>query len=114
MAAFFGPRISSARTVREHKLGQSRGVLLTDVQATGVQYTHILMVYGADGAPLLAVTSEVNAMAAAGSGGSHFLCLFSGGRHLNMGASDEWADLEKFEVRALAIANRSLDARSAN
>ena len=42
-------------------------------------------------------------MATAGSGRSHFLGLFPGEGHVNLGAADEWADMDKFAAKALEI-----------
>jgi len=51
-----------------------------------------------------AVAAEVNRIAAPGSGRSHFLGVFPGEpRHINLGASDDWADLEKFAGKALEV-----------
>lgn len=56
------------------------------------------------GRPCFAVTSEANRTATPGSGRSHFLCVFPGGpQHDNLGAADDWADLEKFAAKALGV-----------
>jgi hypothetical protein len=36
-------------------------------------------------------------------GGSHFLCIFDGNRHINCGCSYDWADSAKFTAKALRI-----------
>jgi len=68
---------------------------------------HVMYVYeGGDfltGRPCLAVASEVNRMATAGSGRSHFLGLFPGDGHVNLGAADEWADMDSFAAKALEV-----------
>lgn len=111
---FYLPDLTGARYVRHYffrhpQHGPCSCVLVTDCQAASrVQYAHVLYVYaGGDfltGRPCLAVASEVNRVATAGSAGSHFLGLFPGEpMHVNLGASDEWADLVKFAARALEI-----------
>jgi len=42
-------------------------------------------------------------MASPGSGRSHFLGLFPGEGHVNMGAADEWAELDSFAAKALEV-----------
>jgi hypothetical protein len=56
------------------------------------------------GRPCFAVVSEVNRVAAPDSERSHFLGVFPGGpQHINLGASDDWADMERFANKALEI-----------
>ena len=105
------PRIIDARQVASYLLGPYIAMLVTDCQsADRVQYAHILFVYlvdpeQPDGAPqrVLAVASEVNNTRLP-TVGSHFLGLFPGDGHVNLGASNDWADLEHFRQEALAIA----------
>lgn len=78
------------------------------------QYRYILFVYrrGGDGTPCFAVSSSTNSFveklkeAGHALGGSYTLGVFPCDgkmQHLNLGLSDEWADLEKFTVKALSI-----------
>jgi hypothetical protein len=107
------PDLSSARFVRQYAfrhpdLGPSSCVLVTDCQSPSpIQYVHVMYVYEhgdfLTGKICLAVSSEVNRMATPGSGRSHFLCIFSGAKHINLGPSDDWADLEKFTAKALEV-----------
>lgn len=39
-----------------------------------------------------------------GEPASHFLGMFTGAQHVNQGASNDWADLERFTTRALTEA----------
>jgi hypothetical protein len=56
------------------------------------------------GRPCFAVAAEVNRLASPDSGRSLFLGVFPGEpRHINLGASDDWADLEKFADKALEV-----------
>jgi hypothetical protein len=105
-----GPLIKSARGVRRYRLGTYVAELFDRVEGAGVvAYLYVLAVTEADGeTPRLYVTSEVNRMADVLGGGSHFLGAFVERGHLNMGASDEWADLERFASRALEVAARQL------
>jgi hypothetical protein len=105
----YAPAIASAKPLARYRVAGREAVLLGDVVAAGrVEYLYILAVYDPDGEPCLFVASEVNAMHATFGGGSHFLGVFPGEGHFNMGDSDEWADRERFTERALAIARERL------
>src|SRR5512136_2174781 len=107
------PRLTSARVVKLFRFGAPpnsyRGVLVTDCQGEGpIQYVHVMFVHRGTilGPACFAVAAEVNKMAAPGVGSAisehvdtHFLGVFRGAggpMHENWGASDDWADLEKF------------------
>src|SRR5262245_42764950 len=104
----YGPAISDARPLRYYDMGSHVGVLLGELSSAGfVEYLFVLAVspINDENNPLY-VTAEKNHMEGAlpgieGDGGSHFLCSFEGGVHCNFGSSDDWADVEKFEARAL-------------
>lgn len=121
------PDLKTMRIVRNYVLGDCFCLLCTDcVTNQQVEYTHVLFVIRAPSRdPNFAVAAEVNAMAEMGRAqlermraagrspeeiaatadlvGSHFLGVFPGDGHRNLGASDNWADLEKFAKRALEI-----------
>jgi hypothetical protein len=107
------PGLEGARFVRMYffrdpQRGPCSCVLVTDCRnSSRVQYAHVMYVYeGGDfltGRPCLAVASEVNRMASAGSGRSHFLGLFPGEGHVNLGAADDWADMDRFAAKALEV-----------
>src|SRR5512136_2237169 len=113
MNTVYLPDLSGGRFVRSYffrhpQRGPCSCVLVTDCKnSSRVQYAHVMYVYeGGDfltGRPCLAVASEVNRMASAGSGRSHFLGLFPGEGHVNLGAADEWAEMEKFAAKALEV-----------
>ena len=77
---------------------------MTQIVAAGaIQYQYMVVVYDNDNEPCLFVASEVNSMAKAFGGGSHFLGVFPGDGHSNMGDSNDWADQDKFFARASEI-----------
>lgn len=111
------PRIEDANRVATVPLGDSHVMILLDeVKSSGsVQYEFVLAVFdAASGEPVYFVASEVNAMAAAVGGGSHFLGVFDGDGHANLGSSDDWADPSKFfpKARELAAARFRLEPES--
>ena len=112
-----GPRVNSANALlkgsqikRQYQIGRYRAALMGRVDSAGLNdYLYVLAVFGENTAePCLVVTSEVNAQCWNIGGGSHFLCVSSGEVHSNMGASDDWADLDKFTSKALSIAAAEL------
>lgn len=114
MNVFYLPDLTGARYVRHYffrhpQHGPCSCVLVTGCRSVSrVKYAHVLYVYeGGDfltGRPCFAVASEVNLVAGLGDTGSHFLGTFPGDPiHVNLGASDEWADLDKFTARALEV-----------
>lgn len=108
----YAPQIASANAVARYRVCGRAAVLLGNIVSAGmVQYLYILVVYERDGDPCLFVASEVNSEREALGGGSHFLGVFPGEEHLNLGDSDEWADQERFIARALEIAQERLKAR---
>jgi hypothetical protein len=96
------PAIGGATCVRKHDLGAYEAFLLSDIENVGlIAYLYVMPVYSkAEKHPVLFITSEANMMASMG-GGSHFLCAFHRGQHLNFGASNAWADIDRFEAAAL-------------
>ena len=110
------PTILDARHVSSYLLGPYIAMLFTDCQSGGrVQYAHILFVYTYDPQRpstqpqrLLAVAAEVNNTRRPGSP-SHFLGLFPGNGHVNLGASSDWANLDIFARTALEVAAEQLN-----
>ncbi|MBC7870461.1 MAG: hypothetical protein H7Y09_06445 [Chitinophagaceae bacterium] len=107
------PVISDARLAAQYFVLPYYAAVYTDCKSEGsVQYTHVVMVMTlspvSEAEPpntkfMMAVAAEVNQYAQVVPGsGSHFLGVFTGG-HMNLGASDDWADLGKFTVKALEI-----------
>jgi hypothetical protein len=94
-----------------YEVAGRQAVLLGNIVSAGmVKYLYILVVYERDGEPCLFVASEVNEEREAFGGGSHFLGVFPGDGHLNLGDSDEWANRERFVERALGIARERVQA----
>jgi hypothetical protein len=107
----YTPRIASAQPAARYEVAGRQAVLLGTIVSAGmVQYLYVLVVYERDGEPCLFVAAEVNQDREAFGGGSHFLGVFSGDGHVNLGDSDEWADREQFVQRALEIARERLPA----
>lgn len=103
----YAPAVESFNRVGGAPFGPGRTVLFLDqIKASGpIRYAFLLGVFENETeTPLYFVASEVNTMAATLGGGSHFLGVFDGTGHANRGASDDWADPEKFFPEALRIA----------
>jgi hypothetical protein len=105
------PVIESAYQHSGYQMGPYLAVLYTEcVSLQAVAYAHALLVYEqrAPGyVPVMAVAAEVNAFDERGDCG-HFLGIFpgslgSGVAHSNLGCDEDWADLERFATRALAL-----------
>ncbi|WP_372365566.1 hypothetical protein [Candidatus Uabimicrobium sp. HlEnr_7] len=107
----YGPAIESADVLESTANDIYNARLFGKIQALGgIQYLYVLAVYRAgETAPCTFITSEVNSMADAFGGGSHFLCAFADGSHLNFGSSDEWAVLEKFKEKAFQMAKEYVE-----
>jgi hypothetical protein len=109
----YTPDIKSAQPKQKFQVGKHMAVLLGDIESDSrIRYLHILVVFDQNQQPGFFVTAEVNVMARRFGGGSHFLGVFDGRGHLNMGASDDWADEAKFTAEALRIANEKLGTTS--
>ena len=103
----YAPAVESLNQIGGAPFGPGRTVLFFDqIKSSGpIQYALLLGVFdNASESPLYFVTSEVNAANSAHGGGSHFLGVFNGEAHANHGASDDWADPEKFFPEALKLA----------
>lgn len=99
------PHIRSAVARRRYRLGSYTAVLLDQIESVGaVEYLYIVAVRrDGDDLPCLFVTSETSEMPEGLGGRPHFLGMFDASGHSNLGASDEWADMEHFASRALSI-----------
>jgi hypothetical protein len=131
------PDLKTMRIAKNFLLGDCFCMLCTDcVSNQAVQYRHVLFVVRPPSRePNFAVAAEVNEMAEEGRAllrqmreqgaseeqlaadaelvGSHYLGVFPGDGHRNLGASDDWADLDKFAVRALQIVAQEFGITSA-
>jgi hypothetical protein len=116
----YAPIVKSARTARRYDAGGYQAALLTDIEAEGsIEYQYIVAVFERGVRdPCLFVTSERNDPEEAAAflrelgmeppdvesdEGSHFLCVFDDRGHSNLGPSDDWADIGRFEQAALRI-----------
>ena len=100
----YAPVIKSGDTVREFKIGQLNAQLITNIQSAGhVEYEHILAVYSSDGKSVYFTASEKNSMAEQFGGGTHFLGVFDGSGHANMGDDNKWADIETFAEESIRL-----------
>ena len=98
------PLIKSAKPRKQFRIGK-HGVLLGDIESFGeVKYAYVLVVYDEREKPCFFVASEINDMAEQFGGGSHFLGIFNGDGHANLGTDDRWGIEEEFTVKALEIA----------
>ncbi|MEM7697289.1 MAG: hypothetical protein AAF236_02660 [Verrucomicrobiota bacterium] len=103
--AMYQPQVASATVLETHELDQIRIDILGDIEsASAIQYLWIAAAFRPDeDQPSFFVASECNALAQSIGGGSHFLGVFSGEGHANLGASDRWAELEHFVPKALEL-----------
>jgi hypothetical protein len=101
------PKIEGGFASRRFDLGKYRAVLVTRMRSPGTaQYLYVMMVFRVSDKRLtLCVASEASPDA---SNGSHALGLFPGDRRVDLGASDDWADVERFTARALDAAREHL------
>ncbi len=106
----YKPLITSAKPLLRYRLAPYTFILLGEIESLGViEYLFILFaIKDEENAPELFIASEVNAMAATLGGGSHFLGVFDPQGHWNLGASDQWANLDLFAAKALEIATTRL------
>jgi hypothetical protein len=102
------PPVVSAKPKWVYGLGDHLGIFFVDNVAMGpVTYSYVLTVGPRSGGTIsFYITSEKNMMYGLmpKTGGSHNLCVFDGTGHRNLGASNDWADPDKFEARALDMA----------
>jgi hypothetical protein len=93
-------------TVTGGPIGSAHIVMLYDniASAGQVQYAFLVGVFdNTTHEPVFFVASEINQLAATAGGGSHFLGAFDGAAHMNLGASNDWAEAKKFFPEALRI-----------
>lgn len=107
------PLIKSAQSRKQFAIGKHTGVLLGDIESFGdVKYGHVLVVYDENKKPCYFVASEINDRAEQFGGGSHFLGIFDGEGHANLGSDDRWGIEEEFTAKALEVAlKRFVDAK---
>jgi hypothetical protein len=105
----YAPPIIDSRIQQLFAIGDFLAVLHGEIKSEGpVEYLYVLSVHRAEDNTLrLCVASEKNNVPMEGAG-SHFLGVFPGDGHENLGLSDEWADRDRFTARALSIAKERL------
>ncbi|MBC8466417.1 MAG: hypothetical protein H8D55_01140 [Deltaproteobacteria bacterium] len=106
------PVIEEARLVRHYEAGTFTLVLLTDVKCSGIiRCSHLLVALrNGESEPSYVIAAEVDNMQSwEGGSGSHFLCCYPGSGHENLGCSNDWGDLSRFENEACRIMSRELD-----
>jgi hypothetical protein len=103
------PGVGESNPLRRYRLGQYVAVLAGDIKSPGqVSYLYILsFVRDGENEPSVYVASEVDRFSFLG-GGSHVLGVFDAAGHHNLGASDDWADLDRFATEALTVGARYL------
>ncbi|MBL8819586.1 MAG: hypothetical protein JNL58_26410 [Planctomyces sp.] len=106
-AVNYMPRVESMNPVANAPLGEQHTVILFDqIKSAGhVEYTFLIAVFdNTSEQPVYFVASEVNSTAQTRGGGSHYLGVFDGNGHSNLGSSDDWGDPKKFFPEAIRIA----------
>ena len=113
----YWPRISKATTLKEYRLGEYRGVLLSEIESLQrVHFQYIFGVYNSAGEMCYCVASEKEdaAFILANNLGtpSFFLGIFPGDGHLNLGTSLDWGDADKFVSKALEIIEKQFGVKA--
>ena len=100
-----GPSISTAIPLRRFQLGDFQAVVLGEIESPDpVRYRYILALLRAGQTkPEFFVTCEQNPRAQR-TAGSHRLRVISSAFDEDMGSSDDWADLDRFAEKAVALA----------
>ncbi len=103
------PHIKRAIPQRRYRLGDYQAVLLGEIESDDpVRYRYILaLVREGEPKPSLYVTSEKLPRAHAHAG-SHRLRVISSAFTEELGAGDEWGDLERFATEGLRLAAQLL------
>jgi len=112
----YAPAIKSAKRKQHFAVGKHTAVLFGDIVPEGkVEYLYIMALFDPNGQPCYFVASEVNKLEKESGKGSHFLGLFGDVlMHVNLGASDDWADESKFTDEALRIIRAKFGAEVAH
>ena len=108
------PTVESMDRLDGGPLGDAHaGILFGNIKAIGeIEYAYLFVVYDlATRQPVLIVSSEKNTMQKRFGGGSHFLGLFDGTGHANLGDSNDWAVQEKFFQKALQVVDKQMNIR---
>lgn len=103
------PVVKDARLVKRYDAGTHEIILLTDLKCAGIiRCSHLLIAFNkGDQEPCYVIASEVNNLGSS-SDGSHFLGCYPGSGHINLGCSDDWGDLSRFEKKARELMSKKL------
>lgn len=106
----YKPIIKSAKQQQLSILGNYKIVLYEEITSDGlIDYAYILAVLdNKSQEACLYIASEVNKISRNGDDSSHFMAIFNGDDHDNLGASDEWGDKDLFTAEAMRIVNDQL------
>ncbi|MDX1628949.1 MAG: hypothetical protein R3345_09645, partial [Fulvivirga sp.] len=106
----YAPKVTSARPKYRFNLGKYKAILFDNIESAGkVQYLYIMTLFDTQDRPIYHVTSEINQHPKTGR--TYFLGIFDGEKHMNMGASDQWADEEAFAQKAFSILQEKFPAQ---
>jgi hypothetical protein len=102
------PKIRTAVPRRRYQFGEFNAVLLGEVDSDDERaYAHVLaLIPEGAGEPTLYVTAEPNNEE--GGTGSHRLRVYTADDGRDLGAADDWADVEPFTEAAFEVASRVL------
>jgi len=107
------PIVGATRVVRKHEVGSYLANLEDNIESNrGIIYKYLMRVYSVPGNELqLCITAERNEFALPGVSApdAYFLRLYTGHEQSNLGSSPDWADIAKFENRALEVVREQLD-----
>jgi hypothetical protein len=104
------PVVKAVRRVAGGRLGEKHTVILFDEVESGggIQYKFVVGVFSnEDHEPVFFVASETNSLQKLFGGPSHFMGVFDGDGHGNMGADEAWADADKFFPAAVQVAKQA-------
>ena len=114
----YWPVIKGGKVASQFRFADYQALLMIKMRSPGlVKYLYVMLIFKMPENKLcLCVASEKNRDYGRNTqddqpfdfGGSHFLGLFPGQDHLNLGASNDWADVDRFTARALELARDHL------
>lgn len=106
------PAVEKAREVRRYEDGGYTIVLLSDVECGGnIECPYLLVAFkNGENEPSYVIAAEKNNFTSVGEkSGSHFLGVYPGSGHRNLGCSDDWSDLLLFEKKAREVMFKDLN-----
>jgi hypothetical protein len=108
------PKIQTAIPKQRYRLGTWNAVVLGEIESPDPARYHYILALVRDGEtqPSCYVTCEKNRRAAAAEG-SHRLRVISAVFNEEVGASDQWADVDAFAAEGLSLAAKVLGIEGA-